>query len=241
VAAVLLGLVMAAAPVRPALADPDAASEADRDQTSSQAGDTAEPAENAAAPARPAPAAPTLMADINLTTQTMTVRADGRQLYHWRISSGREGYRTPLGTFRPEWMARMWYSRQYDMAPMPHAVFFKSGAAIHGTGAVGDLGNPASHGCIRLAPANAAAFYRLVRKHGLSATRFMVHGRPPPGRDRTGGRDREIAGTSAYDRYIYYGFPTRSGPYPYSSGYRRFEPPARYVPRPYDRVPLHWR
>ena len=60
------------------------------------------------------------------------------------------------GTFQPQWTSRMWYSRQYELAPMPHAVFFHRGTAFHGTSAVGLLGRPASHGCVRLAPANAA-------------------------------------------------------------------------------------
>ena len=44
----------------------------------------------------------------------------------------------------------MWYSKQYDDAPMPYSVFFKGGYAIHGTGYVSQLGRPASHGCIRV-------------------------------------------------------------------------------------------
>jgi hypothetical protein len=40
------------------------------------------------------------------------------------------------------------------------------------------LGQPASHGCIRLAPANAATFYNLVTRHGLASTRVVVTGWP---------------------------------------------------------------
>ena len=40
------------------------------------------------------------------------------------------------------------------------------------------LGTPASHGCIRLAPANAKTFYNLVQRHGLKFTRVSVYGRP---------------------------------------------------------------
>jgi L,D-transpeptidase catalytic domain len=51
----------------------------------------------------------------------------------------------------------MWYSRKYHMSPMPHSLFFRGGYAIHGTGAIRQLGRPASHGCVRLHPANARA------------------------------------------------------------------------------------
>ena len=72
----------------------------------------------------------------------------------------------------------MWYSKKYDDAPMPHAVFFRDGAAIHATQATGSLGRPASHGCVRLAPGHAETFYKLVQKHGLKQTRIIVQGTP---------------------------------------------------------------
>jgi L,D-transpeptidase catalytic domain len=97
----------------------------------------------------------------------------------WKISSGvSDEFATPRGLFKPEWTAKMWYSKKYDDAPMPHAVFFKGGAAIHATQAVGRLGTPASHGCVRLAPGNAATFYGLVQRHGMAHTQIHVFGTP---------------------------------------------------------------
>ena len=64
-------------------------------------------------------------------------------------------------------MNKIWYSRQWDNAPMPHAVFFtRDGHAIHGTLEEKRLGKPASHGCVRLSPKNAATLYALVEKTG---------------------------------------------------------------------------
>jgi len=131
----------------------------------------------AAAPAKPKPEA-TLTIDIDLTRQRMTVSEYGSQIGSWAISSGAEGHRSPTGTYRPLWLARMWYSKKYDNAPMPHAVFFSGGVALHATQSVGMLGHPASHGCIRQSPANAATTYRLVEKHGNAHTRIFVHGSP---------------------------------------------------------------
>jgi hypothetical protein len=107
----------------------------------------------------------------------MSVSEHGEAKYNWPVSSARYGYTTPTGTFQPTWMSKMWYSRQYDYAPMPHAIFFHGGTAIHGTGAIGMLGRPASHGCVRLAPGNASRLYKLVNKHGKTATRIVVHGK----------------------------------------------------------------
>ena len=76
---------------------------------------------------------------------------DGVRQYHWPVSTGAPGYSTPSGTYTASSMNEIWYSKQWDNAPMPHAVFFtKEGHAIHGTNEVRRLGKPASHGCVRL-------------------------------------------------------------------------------------------
>jgi lipoprotein-anchoring transpeptidase ErfK/SrfK len=111
---------------------------------------------------------------IDVSTQTMSVNVDGSHYATWRVSTARPGYWTPRGSFRVHGMALMHYSRKYDNSPMPHSLFFKGGFAIHGTGYVRSLGRPASHGCVRLAPSNAAELYELVREHGLGGTRIMI-------------------------------------------------------------------
>ena len=126
-----------------------------------------------------APPEPTLFADIDLTHQVMTVSDTNGELGRWKISSARGGYTTPTGTYTPTWTSRLHYSRQYDWAPMPYAVFFTNGVAVHATNAVGNLGRPASHGCVRLSPANARTFYNLVQKHSEQLTKIVVHGQPP--------------------------------------------------------------
>lgn len=108
----------------------------------------------------------------------MTVSENGAAKHTWAISSAAPGYRTPTGTFKPSWMSRMWYSRQYHYSPMPHSIFFHNGVAIHATQAIRQLGSPASHGCVRLAPSNAAALYKMVTRHGKSMTKIVVHGTP---------------------------------------------------------------
>jgi len=118
--------------------------------------------------------AATLVANIDVSSQTMTISRYGQVLYRWNVSTARNGYYTPRGTYRPQRTARMWYSRKYHMSPMPYSVFFHGGYAIHGTGAVRQLGRPASHGCVRLHTANAATFYSMVREVGFGNTRIVV-------------------------------------------------------------------
>lgn len=111
---------------------------------------------------------------IDISSQTMSVSVNGWPYATWRVSTARSGYWTPRGSYRPFLLKRMHYSRKYDNSPMPHSIFFKGGYAIHGTGYVRALGRPASHGCIRLAPGNAARLYSLVQQHGKGDTRITI-------------------------------------------------------------------
>lgn len=118
--------------------------------------------------------AATLVAKVNVGSQTMEVMRQGRVIHTWKVSTARRGYITPRGQWRPIRMHKMWYSRKYDNAPMPYAVFYYGGYAIHGTNAVSRLGTPASHGCVRLETVNAQKFYTLVREIGPGNTKVIV-------------------------------------------------------------------
>ena len=110
---------------------------------------------------------------VNKSSQTMSVVVDGRERYRWPVSTGLGGG-PPSGTFQPERLERKWYSRRYDWAPMPHAIFFHHGFAIHGTYQVSRLGRPASHGCVRLHPSHAATLFALVQSRGMGRTTIVV-------------------------------------------------------------------
>lgn len=120
-----------------------------------------------ALPALPAMAG--VVARIDQGQQRMRVYVDGMPAYQWPVSTARRGFVTPNGAFRVGRMATMWRSHKYHGAPMPHAMFFRGGYAIHGTYATGALGRRASHGCIRLSPGHAATLFRLARSHGGAA------------------------------------------------------------------------
>ena len=92
---------------------------------------------------------------VDKTAQRLSVDVDGAHRYDWPVSTARIGYRTPNGAYRPERLARKWFSRKYDWSPMPWSIFFDEGYAIHGSYEISRLGRPASHGCIRLRPNNA--------------------------------------------------------------------------------------
>jgi lipoprotein-anchoring transpeptidase ErfK/SrfK len=123
---------------------------------------------------------PKIVATVSLAEQKMYVAVtDNRgrtQTHVWSVSTGARGFETPKGEFTPTWLSKDHKSSQYDDAPMPHAVFFNQGIAVHGTDAVARLGSPASHGCVRLTQENAATFFGLVQAYGRFNTKIVVKG-----------------------------------------------------------------
>jgi L,D-transpeptidase catalytic domain len=116
---------------------------------------------------------------VDKSTQQMAVSVDGVPRYRFAVSTGRAGYGTPNGTYHPQRLAASWFSKLYYNSPMPHSIFFHGGYAIHGSYDIHRLGGPASHGCIRLHPANAAALFDLVKNEGKDATTIVVSGSNP--------------------------------------------------------------
>lgn len=115
-----------------------------------------------------------VLVEVDRASQTMAVSVDGAHLYTWPVSTGRSGWMTPTGVFHPQFMAVHWFSRIFNNAPMPHSIFYSGPFAIHGTTEVAHLGRPASHGCIRLHPEEAAILFGLVQKEGMHNTTIVV-------------------------------------------------------------------
>jgi hypothetical protein len=131
---------------------------------------------------------------VDKATQRMLVIQDGYMRYIWPVSTGRDDMATPNGVYAPQRMERNWFSAEYYNSPMPYAIFFHNGYAIHGSYAIDKLGGPASHGCVRLHPHNAALLFDLVQQEGPGNTTIEVtdEARPDgpslPGREITAGR-----------------------------------------------------
>jgi lipoprotein-anchoring transpeptidase ErfK/SrfK len=168
---------------------------------------------------------------INKTNQEMTVSLDGIEKYRWPVSTGRAGYSTPSGTYAATSMNKIWYSRQWDNSPMPHSIFFmKDGHAIHGSYEMKNLGKPASHGCVRISPENAATLYTLVKENGLKNTQVVLTGVTPGGEFKYAKVARAQAGSgwgffgpSFGNPFNPFGAPSFDGPRGYyrQSGYSR--------------------
>ena len=118
-----------------------------------------------------------LLVVISKVSQHMTVTVDGQRQYEWLVSTGGAGYDTPSGTFHPFRLEKEHFSEEWDNAPMPYSMFFTGeGHAIHGSTHIARLGTRASHGCVRLAPANAAILFSLVEKAGYNNSTFQING-----------------------------------------------------------------
>ncbi len=101
---------------------------------------------------------------VDLDRQTIHVEAQNK-VFDWKVSSGKEGYETPAGTYGVLWMDKDHHSDEYEQAYMPNAIFFAPGFAIHGFGK-SPWGHKASHGCIRLPVAKSAILFDLVKAEG---------------------------------------------------------------------------
>jgi lipoprotein-anchoring transpeptidase ErfK/SrfK len=144
------------------------------------------------------PAAAGILIAIDKGSQRMAVTVDGVKKWVWPVSTGGRGYTTPSGTYIPFRLEKDHFSEEWDDAPMPHSIFFTyEGHAIHGSMHTARLGSPVSHGCVRLAPENAAVLYELVERRGLGNTRVVLSdsmptaaGRPEPPPGGTSGKKK---------------------------------------------------
>lgn len=121
-----------------------------------------------------AASAATVVARVDISTQTMTVSYRGQVKYRWKVSTARAGKVTPTGTWSAKWLSKNHKSSRYNNAPMPYSIFYNGNYAVHGTNQISRLGRPASAGCVRLHPDNAAVLFSLARREGLKNVRIVV-------------------------------------------------------------------
>ncbi len=118
--------------------------------------------------------AATVVARVNIAQQLMTVTYNGQPLHVWPVSTARAGKVTPLGNWKAKWLSRNHKSSIYDNAPMPYSIFYNGNYAVHGTTSITKLGQPASAGCVRLHPDNAAILFDLASREGLDNVMIVV-------------------------------------------------------------------
>ena len=115
-----------------------------------------------------------ILAHIDISEQRLHLYVDGDKTQSWPVSTGLRSGWTPTGTFQPYWLHRHHRSSLFRGAPMPYSVFFTGHYAIHGTTQTNRLGSPASHGCVRLHPKNAAELFGLILEQGKDNTVIQI-------------------------------------------------------------------
>jgi peptidoglycan hydrolase-like protein with peptidoglycan-binding domain len=111
-----------------------------------------------ALPPAPRLAAPGGRVEVDLTRQVLLLIADNVVEMTVPIASGRQGWRTPTGTFSVERKLPYWRESALGMLYKP--VYFHGGFAIHGSYSVPP--EPASHGCVRVSLASMDVLYPLL-------------------------------------------------------------------------------
>lgn len=120
-----------------------------------------------------------LRVDINIPENRLVVFQGGEQIRSYPISVGVPGHDTPDGVFtidhaewNPWWRppAREWARGEKDTPPGPRnpmgrvKLFFEPLYFIHGTPDTGNIGMPASHGCVRMLNKDVIELARLLHE-----------------------------------------------------------------------------
>ena len=118
--------------------------------------------------------------------QMLYLYIDGAFATSWKVSTAGRGHLTPnfdghpSGPFYPgRYNSKKYPGGDYKgLGNMPYASFYNGGFAIHGTPSIGQLGRPASHGCVRSHPDNARYFSQWVRSVGAGNVWITVSQSP---------------------------------------------------------------
>lgn len=129
------------------------------------------------------PDPPGLRIHVDLSARRLKMYEADTLVWQYPVAIGADGYSTPEGQYsirkmvwNPKWVPpdSPW-ARKYTPKPPGHPanpmkvvkIFFKEpDYYLHGTADEKALGDPASHGCIRLSSADAYALARLLQQHG---------------------------------------------------------------------------
>lgn len=106
---------------------------------------------------------------VHLNSHRVDLVAPGLPSYSAPALGGRPGHGTPTGCFRPIGLNKHYWSHKYN-APMPNAVFFSPGVALH----TGSLNVP-SHGCVHLADSTSSLIYQTVAQYRQNTQICVAH------------------------------------------------------------------
>lgn len=118
---------------------------------------------------------------LNLAARRLYVYENGKRTHTYVVSVGMPQHRTPTGSFRvshmiwnPWWHPpnSKWARGKKPVPPGPSnpmgrvKMYFRDKYYLHGTPATSTLGQPVSHGCVRMYNKDAIALARLILSYG---------------------------------------------------------------------------
>ena len=99
---------------------------------------------------------------VDLSDQTLVAYEGDRPVFTTMVSTGREGFETPVGTFRVQSKHVSTTmedieggAEAYSIEDVPWTMYFEGSYALHGAFWHDAFGRVRSHGCVNLAPADA--------------------------------------------------------------------------------------
>jgi lipoprotein-anchoring transpeptidase ErfK/SrfK len=99
--------------------------------------------------------------EVNLSNQRLYAWENGKRVYSIRISSGKRGTPTRVGSFaiQRKYPRKTMRGRGYVAPNVPYAMFYSGAYAIHGAYWHNRFGTPVSRGCINLPVSQARRLY----------------------------------------------------------------------------------
>ena len=120
---------------------------------------------------------------VDLSNQTLVAYEGDRAAFATLVSTGREGFGTPIGTYRIQSKHVSTTmddtdstSEAYSIEDVPWTMYFEGSYALHAAFWHDNFGRPRSHGCVNLAPADARWLFQWTTPtlppgwHGIVAT-----------------------------------------------------------------------
>lgn len=128
------------------------------------------------------PPSETLKLEVSISERTLSVIENGEVTQTHPVTVGSPEHPTPTGAFRINWLVwnpswnppdSEWARNRSPMGPGPDnpmgrvKMFFKHPTYyIHGTRTISEIGEAASHGCVRMSNADVLKVARVVMEHG---------------------------------------------------------------------------
>jgi len=111
---------------------------------------------------------------IGIFRQVMRVYRENRLVYKWPVSTGRSGFETPLGTYRPIFIRENYNSRVCNRMFLKNVIFLKNDLAIFGASTDRPLKRGDAYRCIKMGKRNSKKLYNLIQQYGKRRVKIKI-------------------------------------------------------------------